>query len=309
MQAVIPSPAFPAFADLPLELREQVWRDALPVKPGRPTLFPYVEGSWVRGSFSPDDQRYNEFDSGSNGTSQFTTPSASDIAVKTPLLDVNREARRVAVAWARKRGYTVRRRGGDGSGGGGTTTATTTTMTRANHNVDIPGPLVITRPVDPSHDAIYLPTAEVADNFVKAPWHLWTMTGDDDGGGFQFDSPLTAVALPRALFNGDNEGLFYELDMSQSRLRLLYVILDPQPDLGSGSWELRDNTIYGPGSFFWDHARRVFVYPEPELSGAGEDMYRAVHCVAEMLGAMEDFRSVVRVPEDFEIRLAHAVKR
>ncbi|KAL8392550.1 hypothetical protein RB595_002660 [Gaeumannomyces hyphopodioides] len=298
--------SFPAFADLPLELREQVWRDALPVKPGRPTLFPYVEGSWVRGSFSPDDQWYNELDP---GTSQFTTPSASDIAVKTPLLDVNREARHVAIAWARKRGYTVKRRGGDGSDSD--TTTTTTTMTCANHNVDIPGPLVITRPVDPSHDAIYLPTAEVGDNFVKAPWSLWTVTADDDGGGggFQFDSPLTAVALPRALFNSDNDGLFCELDMSQSRLRLLYVILDPQPDVGSGSWELRDNTIYGPGSFLWDQARRVFVYPEPELSRAGEDMYRAVHGVAEMLSTEEDFRTVLRVPEDFEIRFAHAVKR
>ncbi|KAL8357541.1 hypothetical protein RB598_002379 [Gaeumannomyces tritici] len=280
-------------------LREQVWREALPVKPGRPVLFPYVEGSWVRGSWSPDDEWYAEADGWDNLTSRFTTSSASDIAVNnTPLLDVNREARRVAVAWARKRGYTVGCRGGDGM----TTTTTTTTVTDANHDVDIPGALVITRPVDPSHDAIYIPTAEVGDNFVNAPWNLWTGTGGD---GFQIDSRLVAVALPRALFSGDNDVLLFGLDMPQWRLRLLY---GPQPDVWSGSWELRDNTIYDPGSFCWDSARRVFVYPEPVLSGAGEDMYKAVHGVAEMLGAEEAFR-FSSVKPDFEIRLAHAIKR
>jgi hypothetical protein len=92
---------FPLFSVLPLELREQIWRDALP-KPAGPALYFYRgRGCWVPRPLTESDPGYKA--GADRQAFEFRTDRLGhDNQFDLPLVFVNREARRVALAWLRK---------------------------------------------------------------------------------------------------------------------------------------------------------------------------------------------------------------
>jgi len=93
--------AFPLFSVLPFEMRDQIWRDALP-KPAGPALYFYRgRGCWAAQKLTESDPGYMAGNDGMRfefGTDRLNDGCQFDL----PLVSVNREARRVALAWLRE---------------------------------------------------------------------------------------------------------------------------------------------------------------------------------------------------------------
>lgn len=123
------SPSFTCFPDLAGELRNMIWREALPREPA-PALVPFRPGCWAPEGDEPDlalrfDHRKLE-------------PIRFDLA----LLLVNREARNIALAWMSERGFDVPPRES--------------------------GRSVCARPFDPASDALYIGPAHWDDFYREA---------------------------------------------------------------------------------------------------------------------------------------------
>lgn len=100
--------SFHVFGNLPLELREQIWYNALP-EDIPPALYPFTMGCWHSvqltesdpyGDYDPEDEIFNL-------RLEFRHEMLGHVQVNTPLVFVNHEARRVAVAWAHEKSLLV----------------------------------------------------------------------------------------------------------------------------------------------------------------------------------------------------------
>ncbi|KLU88252.1 hypothetical protein MAPG_07239 [Magnaporthiopsis poae ATCC 64411] len=281
MEATDPSPVFHRFPDLPLELREHIWNDALTERLVT-TLFPYQEGHWVRSAWVPGDEEYNDF---YNDIAKLAVKHTPDIPVVTPLPEVSHEARRVAVTWAKRRGYSI-------------------TQGQAG-NRNRPTSLTVMRPFDPAVDAIYYPTEEAVAACSGEPWEIMRDL-DGSGNGWAFDSPVTAVALPQAILEDKDTPCYFNLALAHQRWRVLYVVLDPQPDdLTIGTWELRHHPAYGPGDLVWDHEAGAFAHGERrnENEAADGDVSAVVELVSLGLAEVGD-----QLGHGFQVRLVQAVR-
>jgi len=92
---------FPLFPALPFELRDRIWRAALPER-AAPALYVYRgRGCWVARRLTESEPGYMASDGGGFAfefrTDRFECENQFDL----PLLSVNREARRVGLAWLR----------------------------------------------------------------------------------------------------------------------------------------------------------------------------------------------------------------
>lgn len=93
--------AFPQFSLLPPELRNSIWREALPddIQLG-PVLVPFKEGCWQCELLGPD-----------NTPAVLFRPELLDaVQLEIPIAFVNREARSIALAWLRKQTPLLRMR-------------------------------------------------------------------------------------------------------------------------------------------------------------------------------------------------------
>lgn len=89
---------FPLFSALPFELRDRIWREALP-HPAGPALYFYPgRGCWVSRPLTESDPG---FMAGNDGLAfEFRTDRLDhDNQFDLPLVFVNHEARAVALAW------------------------------------------------------------------------------------------------------------------------------------------------------------------------------------------------------------------
>lgn len=89
---------FPLFPALPFELRDRIWRNALP-EPAGPALYLYRgKGCWVARRLTESDPGYI---AGSDelGFDFRTDQLVYDNQFDVPLCFVNHEARRIALAW------------------------------------------------------------------------------------------------------------------------------------------------------------------------------------------------------------------
>ena len=97
------SSTFPLFSSLALELREQIWRDALPNEVG-PVLYLYRKGYWCpREEYDPQNHE-------TNLNFEFRHDLLNVVQFEVPLYFVNREARKIALAWVRTHGIEIRAR-------------------------------------------------------------------------------------------------------------------------------------------------------------------------------------------------------
>ncbi|KAJ8070054.1 hypothetical protein OCU04_000453 [Sclerotinia nivalis] len=100
---------FPRFMELALELRNQIWSDALPEKIDT-ALYLYTKGRWHPLYLTSPDP-YNEYDHENdifNLRVEFRHDLLDQVQVHTPLVFVNHEAREIATAWAHKQGFVVK---------------------------------------------------------------------------------------------------------------------------------------------------------------------------------------------------------
>ncbi|KAI0836742.1 hypothetical protein F5Y06DRAFT_298432 [Hypoxylon sp. FL0890] len=104
MTTAVISSSFPLFPRLSLKLRDKIWRDSLPDKVG-PALYIYREGCWGLRQLKETDEGYYPGLDYYNFTFEFRYDLLDDVQFDIPMAFVNREARDVALAWAREQGF------------------------------------------------------------------------------------------------------------------------------------------------------------------------------------------------------------
>lgn len=101
------SSIFPLFSSLPPELRNQIWRDAVPDKVG-PALYFYRNGYWCPRRLSKSDKGYDPEKDENNLNFEYRHDLLDDAQFEVPLVFVNLEARGIALAWVREQGIEIR---------------------------------------------------------------------------------------------------------------------------------------------------------------------------------------------------------
>ena len=170
--AAFNSSTFHLFSSLAFELRNQIWRDALPETVG-PALYFYKKGCWCHRLLLPSDEKYDhDHDHSPNICSEFRHDLLDAVQVKIPLFFVSHEARNVALAWVRE------------------------------HNIQIHDDRqfpIFTCPFVPLRDVLYI-ALERWDEFLCEPDDRH-MSPDSIGQYFYFKSAdVTGIAVPEALF-------------------------------------------------------------------------------------------------------------
>lgn len=93
--------AFPGFPDLPPELRNKIWRAALPADIGRPLYFYRTRPYWCPRRLEESDPAFLK-DVGEMAMDFRTDLLGNDEELDVRLVFVNREARAIALFWLEK---------------------------------------------------------------------------------------------------------------------------------------------------------------------------------------------------------------
>lgn len=274
------SSTFPLFSSLALELRNQIWRDALPDKAG-PALYFYRKGCWCPRRLSKSDEGYDPENDENNLNFEFRHDLLDDVQFEVPLVFVNREARGIALAWVREQGIEIRPR------------------------EDRQYPAFV-RPFDPMRDALYI-VLDKWDDFLCEPDDRLSQP-DLFEQLVDIKPDLTRIAVPEALLLSEVATLS-EMFRYFFHLKVLFIIVDAQPDLQSADndmkvqrrWEFESTQ---GGAFFWNDDRGGFDFGDSEYIG-DEALYRLIEEANKGLGeglAKNHIRS-------FEVRPVLAVRR
>ncbi|KAI4128809.1 MAG: hypothetical protein LQ347_004030 [Umbilicaria vellea] len=274
------SSTFPLFLSLPQELRNQIWRDALPGKVG-PALYFYRKGCWCPRRLSKSDEGYDTENDENNLNFEFRHDLLDDIQFEIPLGFVNAEARDISLAWVREQGIEIRPR------------------------KDRQYPVFV-RPFDPMRDTLYV-ALDKWDDFLCEPDDRLSQP-DLFEQLVDIKPDVTRIAVPEVLLQSEVATL-PEMFRYFSNLKVLYIIVDAQPDLQSADndmkvqrwWEFESTQ---GGAFFWDGDRGGFDSGNSEYIG-DEALYRLSEEANKGLGeglAKNHIRS-------FETRPAFAVRR
>lgn len=205
--AVYPS-TFTLFSGLPQELRDQIWRDALPDNVG-PALFFYKKGCWCPGQLSESDKFYDPENEEQMLNFEFRHDLLDDAQFEIPLVFVNRESRAIALAWIREQGIEVR------SGKNGQ------------------NPAFFVRAYDPTQDALYV-SPDKWSNFL---WEADDRRSEPDlcERDVNIAPDLARIAVPEALFQDalsqTDVATLSEIFKYYFSLEVLLVVVDAQPDL------------------------------------------------------------------------------
>ncbi|KAI0468178.1 hypothetical protein F4859DRAFT_216941 [Xylaria cf. heliscus] len=186
---------FPLFSNLPPELRNQIWQDALPNRVGAGLYF-YKQGccgpEWV----STLDGGSDHERSTRTMVLEFQHSLLDDARFDIPLAFVSREARSIALAWAEEQGLKV--------------------CSSAN------GPIFLC-PFNPRRDVLYI-APDQWDGFLRDHIELWFGFGliEQDP---EIRSHLERVALPQSLLRSEFSTLL-GLFNHYHDLKTLYIVAD-----------------------------------------------------------------------------------
>ncbi|MCJ1365048.1 hypothetical protein MMC16_004167 [Acarospora aff. strigata] len=281
--AATSSSTFPLFSSLCPELRNQIWHDALPGKVG-PALYFYRKGCWCPRRLSKSEEGYDPENDENNLNFEFRHSLLDDAQFEVPLAFVNREARGIALAWVREQGIKIRP-GED----------------RQHH--------VFVRPFDPMRDALYI-ALDQWDDFLYEP----------ENRQFQPDliehlvdtkPDLTRIAVPEVLLRSEFATLS-EMFRYFFHLKVLFIIVDAQPDLQSADNDIKVQRRWEIEStqgevFFWNYDRGVFDFRDSKYIG-NEALYRLIEEIEEANKGLGEGLSKNHI-RSFEIRPVFAVRR
>lgn len=266
---------FHLFSSLPQELRDQIWREALPDEVG-PALFFWKKGLWQTSHLTEADPDYippRPGDDDPNLVFRFRHELLDEIQFDVPLAFVNHEARHIALAWLHKQGIETR----------------ICKRTRS--------PIFI-RSFDSHRDALYIPL----DQEAEALWECSDRFDTDIAETLvSQQSDIRCVAVTQALLQS-NQCLLEDLiglgDFMN--IRKLLVIINEPADLQfvdndseiQQRWEFKSTQ---GGSFIWDKNRGSFFFKGSRYNG-DEALYglmeehtkRARECLARA-GSISSF--------------------
>ncbi|CAD6449345.1 8e509a32-ae07-4601-bf3e-a9fec1d1f26e-CDS [Sclerotinia trifoliorum] len=243
---------FPLFPNLVLELRRQIWLEALPTAL-LPSLYFYKKGCWQPRIFQETDPGYCDEVSETlssedlNRNFEFQFQHLDKINFQTSLMYVNHEARDIVFSWARTVGLEIERCGGGSS-----------------------APLLAV-PFNPARDVLFV-SVEQWDEFYSEPYDR-SFEEDMIDLTHGTYSEITRLAVPEALFEKDINAL-EELSRYYSSIEVLYIIVDTPPELHSldngmhvqPRWGYRKFTNW---AYVWNDEEQVFKASGERTPGFG----------------------------------------
>jgi hypothetical protein len=261
---------FTLFPNLPPELRDQIWYHALS-EPRQPGICQWKKGCWIPKYLTPKDSDWSDNDP-NNIRLEFRYDKLST-PVHIPIVDVSREARRVALAWARDNNIKNQCRNGK---------------------------YKFKRRMDKDRDTVYFPANKIDASEIEAV-----------DRGFEPDlidrnhtvaTYVTSLAVSARFIQTDDD-VPYTWEWHEN-LEKIYVIVGKQPD-GNGQWEI--DTTKGT-SLFWTRDTGKFV---PELGGnefCSRDLLKRIMDDKMGIGpAIMRCQGPTR--NSFEIRVCSAIRR
>ena len=243
-----------AFSSLPLELRDQIWREAMPSKIG-PALHFYRTGKeyWRPRRRLQSEEGYYHENEGLNLIFEFRYDLLDDVQFEVPLLFVNREARHIALPWVREQRLQMRRREGR----------------------RYP---VFVRPFELTRDALYVAPDNWIDLLMEP--HDRAFQPDLVNRIMDVETAVTRIALPEAVIHTQLTTLSEVFDYFHS-VRVLLIVVNAELDVQPADddmkvqrrWEF--DSVRG-GAFFWNSERRRLEYSGGDFIG-GEALYALIN--------------------------------
>ncbi|CAG9982127.1 unnamed protein product [Clonostachys byssicola] len=266
------SSSFVLFPRLPPELRCVIWQQALP--DNAPTLYSYTRRRSISIPLTGSD-RVGPFRSENDGCNLISHQSSlADVYLELPLFFVNREANRIAAAWAREQGMLM-----------------AFCKDRQTH--------AFLRPYDMDRDTVYIPSDEINQLSSSLPCMF--------GHVCRSEPSLTRIAVPEEVLYQDSATLAELLDLFL--METLYVIVGIQPGSRDGDevqrfggrWELA--SPQSNMTLVWNRSRGCFHWRDGESVGS-EQLHGQMEQAGKELVRTLDWIKVDR----FEILPVSAVK-
>ncbi|KAM3455750.1 hypothetical protein MY3296_002168 [Beauveria thailandica] len=238
--------SFTIFAALAPELRNKIWRAALPDDVG-PSLFFYRHtGCWCARRLKTSDPGYIP-ETGEMAMDFRTDLLGSDSRLEIPLVSVNREARSIAIGWLDKQGFDTK---------------------NLHHHHHI-----MARSFNCDSDALYISDEKWRD-FLNEPSHRMSRR-DLRNRNVQVHPNVTRFAVSESFFT--RADLLKTLPDVETwmDLRVVFVVVGAQPDvrLTTVRWELEG--VDG-GAFIWDRERQDFGFRKGTETLVDEDAYTRI---------------------------------
>ncbi|KAI1455277.1 hypothetical protein F4805DRAFT_459840 [Annulohypoxylon moriforme] len=266
----------PFFSNLPPELRDQIWHDALPSEFG-PALFIYRKGFWRPRRLTESDEGFDPSNDEHNLNFEFRYDLLDDVQFELPLAFVNREARSIALEWVREQGIKMRPRG----------------------NKKYP---LFQRPFDTARDALFVPLEKWDEFRCEPDDRLWEP--DLYGQLVSIETDPTRIAIPEALF-GKEDTLISEMFRYFYHMEVLLVIVGEQPTPlpvdETQRWEFE--SVPG-GAFFWD-SENGWAENEDAENTAEDNPHRLTDAIMQELDDALPQNDIT----NFEIRHVITVRR
>jgi hypothetical protein len=284
MTTVLTKPStFLLFSTLPRELRDQIWRYALPNDIG-PALFFFKKGCWCPRRRTAAEYRYDAENDENNLVFEWRADLLDDIEFEIPMVFVNREARGIVLDWIREQGF----------------------KTLPSEKAQQP---FFLRSFDQTRDALYVGREKWIDFLCDPSDTLFQPELLNQHA--DVDSDLTRLALPEGLLQQDNwVDDLPEMFRHFFGLRELLIIVGAQPNLQSVDndkkvpqrWEFESAQR---GALIWNDDRSDFDFEDGERVG-DELLYRLMRNGIDM--ALREVLIQEHIHK-FEIRPVIAVER
>jgi hypothetical protein len=275
------SAKFGPFSRLPAELREMIWRHALPVV-DPPALTPYRAGCWC--PIPPDNEDANNQ---APVTMVFHHELLDRIRVRTPFASVSSEARKIGFQWAQDQGFEI--------------------------HYDANNDPICLRPFDPTRDTIWIGLNEV-DIFNAETWSATDTNHPSEN--LVVPTDITRFAIPELMLDESVPfTLLRDTVCCFFRDTTLYVVTGRLPifkqrecrdtEAIQPRWELEN--IPGAHSFIWDSqgGRSEIQNGDHVLVGPFSfQVTSTISAIADVLDANADERVM-----SFELRPMRVVKK
>ncbi|KAF2157915.1 hypothetical protein K461DRAFT_274154 [Myriangium duriaei CBS 260.36] len=270
---------FPRFSELPTELRNQIWHDTLPDKIGSAAYF-YNRNCWTVQCRTEADLDYDHSAADVSHHIIFREASLDPVCLDISMLNVNQEARDIAVAWVRQQGLRLE-------------------SCRGNKNQ-----LVAQCLFDRTRDAVYL-APDFWYHFGAEPQEL-LFSPQFDGRSVETHIYIQQIALPQSLLADKFSDLPELLDQCR-HITTLFVVAGPQPKSRPGKaperWELEP--VHG-GGFIWDVDQDCFVAEVKNNRVKDKELYELLDKIRWTITAEPQPRTFDKF---FTIRPVHMVER
>ncbi|KAI0138177.1 hypothetical protein F4776DRAFT_81611 [Hypoxylon sp. NC0597] len=195
---------FNRFRQLAPELRNYIWRDALPEL--GPSVFYYERGFWQPRQLTESDEGF--LPGHNNMELAFRHDLLDHVKFDLPLFFACREARSIALHWLRRQHIHIR---------------------------CIDGQIVFVRAFDPRHDILYIPNDAWRDFCIEASDRLAEPDMRDMSA--TLESQIKRIAVSEELFCRGDITWLTEAMSWHDHLQDVSVVVGRQPDQGQGRWE------------------------------------------------------------------------